>query len=142
MSAFSNSKRDDLVFPDLSFKIVGLAFEVYNELGAGHLEKVYQAAMAKQLKDNQIPFTKEIYFPLVFKEEKISKNYFDFLIDEKIIVDLKRSDQFAKKHFDQLNHYLRISNLKLGLLISFTQQGVRFKRVVNLKPDQSAQKIS
>jgi GxxExxY protein len=131
MTSFNNSKRNDLIFPELSFTIVGLAFEVFNELGSGHREKVYQSAMAKQFQLKNITFQKEISYSLIFKNEIIGKNYFDFLIEDKIIIELKRSDYFSKNHFEQVNHYLRISHLRLGLLISFTTNGVRFKRVVN-----------
>jgi GxxExxY protein len=72
--------------------------------------------------------------PLSFKTKIFSKNYFDFVVEEKIVVELKRSERFAKQHYDQINQYLRISGLKLGLLITFTQQGVRFKRVLNIYP--------
>jgi GxxExxY protein len=130
-----NNKRNDLIYPDLSFKIVGLAFEVFNELGSDHKEKVYQTAVSRQLKLNNIPFQKEVFHPLVFKNEVIGKNYFDFLIDGKMILELKRSDNFSKSHFDQVNHYLLISDLKLGLLITFANKGVRFKRVVNINQD-------
>ena len=124
--------RNDLIFPELSFKIVGFAYEVFNELGSGHKEKIYQAAMAKQFKLSNFIFKEYLYHPLIFKEENLGKNYFDFLVEEKIVVELKRSDHFSKSHFEQLNHYLRVSKLQLGLLISFTTNGVRFKRVVNL----------
>ncbi len=124
--------RGDLIFPDISFKIVGSAFEVFNELGSGHKEKIYQKAMSIQFGSENIPFKEQIYHPLIFKDENLKKNYFDFLVEEKVIVELKRSDYFSRKHFEQLNHYLRISKLQLGLLVSFTSHGVRFKRVVNL----------
>src|SRR5882724_5883130 len=100
------SKRDDLIYPELSFKIIGLAFEVFNELGSGHREKVYQAAMTKQFQTNNISHKGQIYYPFIFKNEIIGKNYFDFLVEEKIVVELKRSDHFSKNHFDQVNHYL------------------------------------
>ena len=121
-----------LIFPELSFKIIGLAFEVFNELGAGHREKVYHKAMAIQFREVTLRYKSELYHPLIFKRQNLEKNYFDFLVEECIVVELKRSDYFSKSHFDQLNHYLNISKLKLGLLISFTSSGVRFKRVVNL----------
>jgi GxxExxY protein len=122
----------DFVFPDLSFKIIGAAFEVYNQLGSGHREKIYQNALSVQLKKAEIKFEKEIYYPLIFKGEKIGKNYFDFLVDDKVIVEIKRSDKFSASHFEQLNNYLKVANLKLGILISFTSKNVRIKRVVNL----------
>ena len=124
---------EGIIYPELSYKIIGLAFEVFNELGSGHKEKVYHKAMAIQFKEALLTFKAEIYHPLIFKIKNLEKNFFDFLVEEVVVVELKRSDYFSKSHFDQLNHYLQISKLKLGLLISFTSSGVRFKRVVNLK---------
>ena len=123
---------DSLLFPELSYKIIGLAFEVFNELGSGHKEKVYHKAMEIQFNEALLTFKSELYHPLIFKKKNLEKNYFDFLVEQKIVVELKRSDYFSKSHFDQLNHYLNLSQLKLGLLISFTSGGVRFKRVVNI----------
>lgn len=125
--------REDLIFPELSFKIVGCAFEVFNSLGAGHKEKVFQKAMSIQFGADNIHFKEQIYHPLIFKKNKLEKDYFDFLVEDKVVVELKRSDYFTKAHFEQVNHYLQISKLQLGLLVSFTTNGVRFKRVVNLQ---------
>lgn len=69
---------------------------------------------------------------MIYKEEVIGNNYFDFLIDNKIIVELKRSNFYSKKYFDQVSNYLKISNLKLALIINFTGEGVRVKRIVNM----------
>jgi len=125
-------QQGDFVFPDLSFKIIGAAFEVYNQLGSGHREKIYQNAMSVQFKKAEINFEKEIYHPLIFKGENIGKNYFDFLVEDKVVVELKRSDFFSASHFEQVNNYLKTAHLKLGLLISFTSRNVRIKRVINL----------
>ena len=132
MNNFSINKREDLIFPEMTFTIVGLAFEVFNCFGSGQRELIYHNALQKQFELNKISFQSEVYHPVIFKGATIGKNYFDFLIDKKIVVELKRSDYFSKSHFEQVNHYLRISNYKLGLLISFTTNGVRFKRVLNI----------
>ena len=116
----------------MSYSIVGCAFEVYNELGSGFPEKYYQKALAIELKTKQIIFTEQVYFPLEFKNELIGKNYFDFLIDDKIVVELKRGNHFSKSHFDQILRYLKVSNKKLGLLINFASEGVQVKRILNL----------
>ena len=124
---------EGLIFPELTYKIIGMAFEVFNALGPGLKEKNYHKAMAIQFKESSLRFKSELYHPLIFKQKNLEKNYFDFLVEECIVVELKRSDYFSKSHFDQLNHYLKIAKLKLGLLISFTSSGVRFRRVLNLK---------
>ena len=132
MSNFIKTNRTDLIYPELSYRIVGLSFEVYNELSSGHREIIYHKAMQKQFELQNIPYRSELYHPLTFKGQTISKNYFVFLVDEKIVIELKRSDYISKLHFDQVNHYLKVSNLKLGLIISFSKTGVRYRRVLNI----------
>ena len=116
-------QRQDLVYPDLSYKLVGLAFSVFNELGHGHLEKVYQKAYARELKDANIEFKEQVSYKVIYKEEVIGNNYLDFLIEDKVIIELKRSDFYSKKYIDQVSNYITVSKLKLALLINFTSSG-------------------
>lgn len=124
-------QRQDLIYPELSYKLVGLAFSVFNELGHGHLEKVYQKAYARELKDANIEFKEQVSYKVIYKEEVIGNNYLDFLIEDKVIIELKRSDFYSKKYIDQVSNYITVSKLKLALLINFTSSGVRVKRIVN-----------
>jgi len=127
----NNLKRNDLAFPELSYKIVGALFEVHNDLGPGHHEKYYQKALAEELKRQNLIFQEQVYAPLLFKEENIGKYYLDFLIDDKIVLEIKKGDRFSKRHINQVLAYLKIKNLKLGILANFGQNGVQFKRIVN-----------
>lgn len=124
--------REDLVYPELSFKIVGCAFEVYNKLGFGHAEKYYQKALSIELTDKKIPFKEQVYFPLRYNDEIIGKGFCDFVIDEKVIVELKKNAHFSKANIDQVNQYLKTSNLKLAILVNYTSSGAIFKRLVNI----------
>lgn len=124
---------DDLIYPELSFKIVGCAFEVYNELGYGHKEKYYQKALAVSFKKNNLLFKEQVNFTLKFQGETIGKGFCDFLVEEKIIVELKKSARFSKSNIEQVNQYLKSSGLKLAILINYTPSGAIFKRFVNLK---------
>ncbi|MDP2386513.1 MAG: GxxExxY protein [Bacteroidota bacterium] len=126
-------QRQDLIYPELSYKLVGLAFSVFNELGHGHLEKVYQKAYAKELKDSNIAFKEQVSYKVIYKEEVIGNNYLDFLVEDKVIIELKRSDFYSKKYIDQVSNYITVSKLGLALLINFTSSGVRVKRIVNTK---------
>ncbi|TAL63316.1 MAG: GxxExxY protein [Bacteroidetes bacterium] len=125
-------RRDDLVYPELSYKLVGYAYEVFDELGPGHSEKTYQRAYAVMLRRNDHQFGEQVYYPVRFKDEIISKGFLDFKVDEKVIVELKKDDRFSKTHIDQVLDYIKRSNLKLALLINFTKEGVKFKRIVNI----------
>lgn len=124
-------QKQDLIYPELSYKLVGLAYNVFNELGHGHLEKIYQKAYAKELKEAGIIFKEQASYQVIYKEEIIGNNFLDFLIEEKVIVELKRSDFHSKKYIDQVSNYIKVSNLKLAILINFTSNGVRIKRIVN-----------
>jgi GxxExxY protein len=123
---------DDLVYPELSFKIVGCAFEVYNELGYGHAEKYYQKALPIALKNKNILFKEQAFFPLKFQGETIGKGFCDFVVEDKIIVELKKDTRFSKSNIDQVNQYLKSSRMKLAILINYTSSGAIFKRLVNI----------
>ena len=131
----STLKRTDLVYPELSFIIVGCAYEVFNELGPGHTEKNYQRALAVVFEEKKLIFKEQEYYALRFKDRIIGRSFLDFSVDNKIIVELKKDDTFSKTHIDQVLNYLKLSNYKLAILINFTKQGVKFKRIVNINQD-------
>ena len=125
------SSEENFVYPDLSYQIIGCAYEVYNQLGAGHKESIYQNAMMKTFEKHNIANKKEIYYSVKLDGQTIGKNYLDFLVDDKIIVELKSLARFSKAHFDQVLNYLKVTNLKLALLINFSNTQVMIKRVIN-----------
>lgn len=124
-------KRKDLILPELSYKIVGCAFDVHNSIGSGHPEKYYQKALATSFKKAGIIFEEQVYCALKYQDEIIGKNFLDFLVDKKIVVEIKKGKHYAKKNIDQVLEYLKISGLKLALLIHFGNESVGFQRVVN-----------
>jgi GxxExxY protein len=126
-------KRNDLVYPELSYQIVGCAYEVFKSLGHGHAEKIYQRAMAVMLTERKIDHKEQVYIPVKFRDKIIGKSFLDFSVDEKIIVELKKDFHFSKMHIDQVLNYLKTSNLKLAILINFGKEGVTFKRIINEK---------
>jgi GxxExxY protein len=105
---------------------------VYNSLGSGYHEKYYQRALIEAFTERKVTFQTEITFPLKYKNTIIGRKRFDFLVEKKIVVELKKGNAFSKSHIDQLLEYLRTQHLKLGILINFGGQGVLFKRIVNL----------
>lgn len=124
-------QRKDLVYPELSYKIVGCAFEVHNELGSGHHEKYYQRALSESFSKHIIPFKQYVYYPLVFNNKIIGKGTLDFLVNNQIIVEIKKGDRFSKRHIDQVLGYLKLTNLKLAILVNFGLEKVSFTRIVN-----------
>ena len=124
-------KRNDLVYPELSYKIVGCAFDVYNSLGGGHHEKYYQRALAGAFKERGLKSVEQVYYPLKFNEIVVGKNFLDFLVDDRLIVEIKKGNNFSKRHIDKVLEYLKISKIKLAILINFGLNEVSFKRIVN-----------
>lgn len=124
--------KPDLIYPELSFKIVGVLFEVYNALGYGFAEKTYQNAVATGLKNSGLQFIEQVYAPILFQGEKVDSGFLDFLIEDLVVLELKRGDRFAKIHIDQVYEYLVSKNLRLGILAYFTPKKLHFKRIVNL----------
>lgn len=125
-------RREDLLYPDLSYTIVGCAFDVYNTLGSGHHEKYYQNALREAFARKGLAFQMEADVPLTYHSKIIGRKRLDFLVDGKVIVELKKGNRFAKSHIDQVLEYLRMRNVKLAILINFGSQGVVFKRIINL----------
>ncbi len=123
----------DLIYPELSYSIVGILFEIYKELGSGYREKYYQNAIAFELKQKKYRFTEQVFLPLIYKNNKIGKVFLDFLVEDKIILEIKKDDRFSRKNIEQVYNYLKINNLKLGILANFTKEGIKFKRILNIK---------
>jgi len=120
-----------IIEPELSYKIIGLAFEVFNDLGYGMSEKYYQRAFAKLLEENKIPFQKEQHIKLLYHEEPIGSYFLDFVIDKKIVVELKIRPRLGYIHIKQVMGYLKSTGHKLAILIYFTRDGVKYRRIIN-----------
>ncbi len=91
--------------------------------------------MATVFEEKKITFKEQEYYPLKFKNKVIGRGFLDFSVDNKIIVELKKDQTFTKTHIDQVVNYLKLSNYKLAILINFTPQGVKFKRLVNMNQE-------
>lgn len=127
-----NNKKIDLIYKELSYEIVGILFEVYNEIGYGYQEKYYQRAAEIILVRKGIKFKKQVPYNLSFKGKIIGRYFLDFLIDGKIIVEIKKGNKYSKQNLNQVKGYLKATGLKLAILANFTQNGVKFLRVVNI----------
>jgi len=125
--------ENGLLHPELSYAIVGVLFTVSNNLACGHKEKFYEKAIATELKKANLKFQEQLPVKILYKGEPLGIYYFDYLIENKIILEIKARGNFSKKDIDQLYSYLKAKNLKLGILAYFGKLGVRFKRIVNVK---------
>jgi len=121
-----------IIYSEESRNILGAIFEVHKRLGVGLLEKVYQEALAIELKHRNIPFEREKRFDVYYRDQKLDAQYIaDFVCYEKIIVELKAVSELTDVHKAQVRNYLTITGYKLGLLINFNEQYVEPIRVLN-----------
>lgn len=125
-------KRSDLIYPELCYKIVGILYDVFNEVGAGHRESFYQKAIKLAFEKEAIKFQEQPYVPVKYNENVVGKYFLDFLIEDKIVLEIKKDTVFRQQYIKQVFSYLKAKNLKLGIIANFTREGVRFKRIVNL----------
>ena len=121
-----------LLYEDLTYQLNGAAIDVNKALGCGFLEKVYQEAFAIALAERGIKFQREKKIPISFHGHELSTPYIcDFMVEDKIIVELKAVKPIEDIHKAQLLKYLRAAKLKLGLLYNFNDLIVRPERVLN-----------
>ena len=119
---------------EISSKIIGAAIEVHKQLGPGLLESTYETCLAYELKQMGLDVKQQQALPVVYKEVKLDAGYrIDLLIENKVIIEIKSVDALADIHTAQLLTYLKLKDLKLGLLINFNSVRVidGLKRIVN-----------
>jgi GxxExxY protein len=117
-------------FDDLSNRVVGCAIDVHRELGPGLLESTYEQCLAYELKRAGIPFKIQPPLPVKYKEIKLDCGYrIDLFVDDRLIVELKSVEQLLKIHEAQILTYMKLVNVKVGLLINFNveilKKGIR-----------------
>ena len=122
--------KRDLVERELSYKVVGVLFDVYNALGGGYQEKYYQKAVAKELAIRGISSEEQVRVPLIYKAMPLGRYYLDFLIENKIILEIKATDIFFARDIKQILAYLKAKDLPLGILANFGRSGLKLKRVL------------
>lgn len=119
---------------EISYQIRGAIFKVYNELGPGLLESIYQAALVYELNKRGLKVRKEVPIPVIYDGIKLDVNFrLDLLVENKVILELKSIEKLKRVHYKQLMTYLNITGLKLGLLVNFNTDDIMnsIKRVVN-----------
>ncbi len=119
---------------DISYQCIGAAIEVHKNVGPGLLESTYENALAYDLKIMGFDVQQQVPMPFVYKEVKLDVGYrIDLLINKKVIIEIKSVETLAPVHYAQLLTYLRLSDVKLGLLINFNAKTLKnnIHRIVN-----------
>lgn len=122
----------DIVYADEVYEIIGMMYSIWDEIGFGHKENFYQKAVAEMFEKNKKKFKEQLRLKVKMNDTEIGEYILDFLYEDMIVIELKQGNMFSKRHINQIYSYLKATGLKLGLLINFTRDGVKFKRIVNL----------
>lgn len=122
---------NELIYPELSYKITGILFTVHNKLGRFCNEKQYADAIEVIFKGLGLKYEREKPLPSSFEGEMPGRNKIDFIIEDKIILEIKATRMLTKENYYQVVRYLRAFNKKLGLLVNFRAKYIEPKRVLN-----------
>jgi GxxExxY protein len=124
-----NADQDGLKHRDLTQRIIGVFCEVYNELGPGFLESVYEEAMALALAQLGLRIERQVPLPVWFRGQRIGDFFADLVVEQSVILELKAASGIDSAHEAQLLHYLRSTEIEVGLLLNFGPRP-EFKRMV------------
>ena len=114
-----NTDLQDLKYKELTEKIIEIFYRVYNKLGYGFLEKVYENAMMIEFKKDGIHAVSQFAIKVLYEGETIGEYCADIFVDDKVIVEIKASKKLALEHEAQLLNYLKATDIEVGLLLNF-----------------------
>jgi len=121
----TNKTDEKVLYPELSYTLVGILFSTHNEIGPFAREKQYNDLIETKLKESKIPYKREFII-------SDSGNILDFLIDNKIILETKATRIITKEHYRQIQNYLQATGVKLGILVNFSNRYVKPIRVLRM----------
>jgi len=126
--------ENDLLYSELTRSVIGAAIDVHKILGAGFLESVYEEAFATELKLRKIPYERQKPIDVVYKDSLAKQFVCDFIVYDKIIVELKAIEKISDIEKAQMLNYLKATGLSLGLLLNFGSDSLEIKRIINTNP--------
>lgn len=116
---------------DLTGQLISFAYLIYDELGYGLPERVYQKSFQTLLAKNNIKYKKEKYGKIIFDNILVGKYFIDFLVEDRVAVEFKVRSEIYQKDVSQLLNYLKAENIQTGLIIAFSKEGIKLKRLIN-----------
>ncbi|MEK7077205.1 MAG: GxxExxY protein [Patescibacteria group bacterium] len=125
MHANDTNNTNKIIYPELSYTVNGLCFSVHNDLGRYAREKQYGDAIEKKLKEIKLPHRRELVI-------HGTGNILDFLIENKIILEIKAKRMITKEDYFQVQRYLQMSGIKLGLVVNFRDRYLKPIRIVKI----------
>jgi len=122
----------DLIYKEEAYETVGICMEVHNELGPNLLEIVYKEAIEWELDNRFIHYEREKEFPVYYKKHLLRKKFnADFIVYDKIILEIKAQESISNEDIAQTINYLKLSGCQLGLIVNFGRSKLEIKRLLN-----------
>jgi GxxExxY protein len=125
-----NANNKGIVYKDLSYKVTGIAMEVFNTLGSGFLEKVYENAMMTLFRKEGINAQQQAPVKVHFHGEVVGEYFADILVDDRIILELKTGEKIIDVHRAQALNYLKAVDKKLAIIMNFGKEKLEYERLV------------
>lgn len=121
----------DILYKELSYQIIGALFDAFKSLGSNYQEKYCQRAVEMFLIKRKIPFKREVPVKIIVEDNQIGKHFLDFLINDSVVLELKKGNKNNMSDIKQVLMYLKTTGFKLGILAYFGSNGVTYKRIIN-----------
>ena len=122
-----------MLHSDLTYRIIQCSYALHNAVGTGFRERVYQNGMSVELRHAGLRASEEVPIALIYRGEDIGDFRADFVVEKRVLVELKSGEAIEPAHFAQTLNYLRVSGLEVGLIINFGPAKVQIKRVVRTR---------
>jgi GxxExxY protein len=130
-----------MIYQELTHKIIGCAMKVHSTLGNGFQEVIYQRAMAIEMRMQGLEFAREMEMAIYYEGEEIGTRRVDFVVEGKIMVELKAIIELNDSNLNQCRNYLEAYNLPVGLLINFGSNSLQYKRIYNTKHPEAIEAL-
>jgi len=121
--------KNDIIYKELSYEIIGLAMEVHGQLGYGFLEKIYENSLMVLFRRNGIKAQQQAPVSVHFEGEVVGKYFADILVDDKIVLELKAIDHILGAHRAQSLNYLKATGKRLVIIINFGKSKLEYERL-------------
>jgi len=122
---------NEILYKDLSYKIVGIAMRVHSKLGYGFLEKVYENALMVLFRREGIEAKQQAPITVYFEEEVVGNYYADILVEDKVILEIKSVENIIDAHIAQSLNYLKATGLRLAIILNFRKKNLNTKELLN-----------
>jgi len=120
----------DLLYNELTREIIGSAMDVHSNLGSGFLESVYEESLAIEFELRDVPYEKQKGINVLYKGRQAKQFICDFLVDNKVLVEIKAISELTTTEEAQILNYLKATGIKVGLLINFGEKSLNYKRFI------------